>query len=117
MRKVPEISTKAHQNTMVFHCHVRAVRSLVQLSYSHMHAIGWNAMNVPRRAPTRETRSSKTGIPLAMTYATIVTVKVHPSQTDQWIGEFEVRCLLPRRRRTKMYLLGTCTCQLWKTLM
>jgi len=67
MRKVPEISTNAHQNTMLFHFQVRAVPSFVQLSYSHMHAIGWKAMNVPRRAPTSETRSSKTGMPLAMT--------------------------------------------------
>lgn len=37
-----------------------------QLSYSHMHPIGWKHMVVPSNAPIRETKESKTGIVLAI---------------------------------------------------
>ena len=39
---------------------------LVQLSYSHMQPMGWKDIRVPRRAPMRETRALKTGMPLAI---------------------------------------------------
>jgi hypothetical protein len=66
MRNVPESTTNAHQATMaIHHSDLRALPEL-QLSYSHMPAMGWKHMGVPRRAPTSETRSLKTGMALAM---------------------------------------------------
>ncbi len=64
-------------------------------------------MSVPSSAPIRDTRLSKTGIALAMMYAITVMLSVHPSQVSQWMGEFEARCLDPRRMRMKMIFAGS----------
>lgn len=64
IRKVPATMTKAHQATISFHFVPRL--GVLQLSYSHMPAMGWKHMGVPSRAPTSDTRSLKTGIALAM---------------------------------------------------
>lgn len=72
-----------------------------------MHPIGWKDMSVPSSAPIRDTRLSKTGIALAMMYAITVMLSVHPSQVSQWMGEFEARCLDPRRMRMKMIFAGS----------
>jgi hypothetical protein len=58
--------TNAHQETMNIQRGLLSTFPLLQLSYSHMQAIGWKDMRVPRRAPTRETRPSNTGIALAI---------------------------------------------------
>lgn len=57
-----------------------------QLSYNHIQPMGWKQRDVARRAPTSETRPVKTGMLLAMIYATADTVKVDPSQVIQWVG-------------------------------
>lgn len=71
-----------------------------------MQPIGWYDINVPRRAPMRETRVLKMGIPLAITYEATVMEKVQPIQVAQCINELSVRCRDPRKMRKKMCLLG-----------
>lgn len=75
----------------------------LQLSYSHMPAMGWKHIGVPSSAPTSETRSLKTGMALAMMYAIIEMPNVQPIQAVQWMRVLAVRCLEPWRMRTKMY--------------
>ena len=53
-----------------------------------------------------ETSPSKTGMALAMMYATTVTPSVQLNHTSQWIGLLLVRWREPRRMWTKMYLAG-----------
>jgi hypothetical protein len=48
-----------------------------------MQPIGWNDIRVPDKAPTRETKPQKTGIPLAIRYAISATLKVQLSQVAQ----------------------------------
>lgn len=36
-------------------------------------------------------------------------LNVQPSQVSQWMGEFEDRCLDPRRMRMKMIFAGSYT--------
>lgn len=43
-------------------------------------------MSGPNSAPMSETRPSKTGMALAMMYATTVTPSVQLNQTSQWVG-------------------------------
>lgn len=66
MRKNPARMTKIDQHTIRFHLIVRWALPLAQLSYSHMPPMGWKHIGVPRRAPTSETRSPKTGMALAI---------------------------------------------------
>ena len=37
-----------------------------------------------------------------------VVIKVQPSQVDQWMTVFAVRCLEPRKMRMKMYFAVIC---------
>jgi len=71
-----------------------------------MKPMGWNDIGVASRAPTSEIRLLKSGIALAMIYAINAADAVQLSHTAQCVMEFEVRCLEPRRRRTKTYLAG-----------
>lgn len=58
----------------------------------------------------RDIKLLKTGIPLAMRYATKVVVKVQPSHVDQCTKVFAAGCLEPLRIRMKMCLwLGSTT--------
>lgn len=98
--------TKIHHATIRRHFIVGACLPLAQLSYSHMQPIGWKQSTVPSRAPTRDTRPPKIGIPLAIMYAVRVTPHVQLSHVIQWMAELEVRWVEPRRIRTKTYLLG-----------
>lgn len=107
IRNVPARTTNTLQATMSLQRSVRSRLSLDQLSYSHIRPMGWNDRNVPNSAPTSDTRPPNTGIPLAIRYATIDTPKVELSHVAQWMREFEVRCSVPRRIRTNIYLLGT----------
>lgn len=66
IKKVPDRITKPLQKTMKIHLGDLLILPLLQLSYNHMQPIGWKDMRVPRRAPTRDTRSLNTGIALAM---------------------------------------------------
>lgn len=106
VKKKPVRMTKIHQATIKHHRRDFFCRPGPQLSYSHIHPIGWKHNDVARRAPTSDTRSLKTGMLLATIYATEVTVKVDPSHTIQWVRVWPVRCLVPRRMRIKMCLAG-----------
>lgn len=106
MRNVPKTITSMLHIDNSAHRRVGCSRPRVQLSNSHMHPIGWKDMNVPRRAPIKDTRSLKIGIPLAMRYEETVTAKVQLSQVVQWVNVFAVRWLEPRRMRTNRYLLA-----------
>jgi hypothetical protein len=64
IRKVPETMMKTLHVTIKYH---RMFRSSFQWSYSHIQPIGWRERKVPKRAPMRETKPPKTGIPLATT--------------------------------------------------
>ncbi len=86
----------------------RISRVLPQLSYSHIQPMGWKDIRVPSSAPISETRLLNTGIALAMIYAVITTPNVQRSQVVQCRRVLVERCLVLRRRRTKIYLLGTC---------
>ena len=66
IRKVPKTITRMLQDDKSTHFTVGLSLPLPQLSYNHMQPMGWNDMEVPRRAPIRETKSLKMGIPLAM---------------------------------------------------
>lgn len=79
-----------------------------QLSYNHMHPIGWKHISVPRSAPISETRPPNTGIALAMTYAVKVTPPVQPNHVAQWRKVGSVRWYEPRSMRTKTYLAAIC---------
>jgi hypothetical protein len=57
VRNMPDKNTKTEKHTMRYHLGVGFFRPSVQLSYNHIHAIGWNIMMVPREAPIRDTRS------------------------------------------------------------
>lgn len=104
MRKIPEAMTKALQQAIAHHCREVARRS--QLSYSHIAPYVCMHMSGPSRAPISETSPSKTGMALAMMYATTVTPSVQLNHTSQWIGLLLVRWREPRRMWTKMYLAG-----------
>lgn len=65
-------------------------------------------MSVPSKAPMSETRLPKLGTALAMMYAMMTTAEVHDSQVIQCVTVFAVRCLEPRRMRTKRCLAGSC---------
>jgi hypothetical protein len=106
IRNVPAIITNPLQKTIKYH---RISRVLPQLSYSHIQPIGWKDIRVPRSAPIRETRLLNTGIALAIIYAVITTLNVQRSQVVQCRRVLAERCLVSRRRRTKIYLLGTYT--------
>ncbi|OJJ96348.1 hypothetical protein ASPACDRAFT_1859570 [Aspergillus aculeatus ATCC 16872] len=82
------------------HRRVGCSRPRPRLSWSHIHPIGWKDMNVARRAPIKDTRSLKMGIPLAMRYEETVTAKVQLSQVAQGVNVLAVRGLEPRRMRT-----------------
>lgn len=66
MRKDPSKTSITFQTTRRPHLTVGCSLPLLQLSYSHIHPIGWNDMRVPSKAPISETRSLKIGMPLAM---------------------------------------------------
>ena len=78
-----------------------------QLSWSHMKPYACIVMNVPRNAPIRDTKALKTGMALAMMYATRTTPLVQLSQVVQCVHVLEVRCFVPRRKRTKKFFAGT----------
>ena len=106
IKKVPDTITKPLQQTIRIHLGDLLILPLLQLSYNHMQPIGWKDIIVPRRAPTRDTRSLNTGIALAIIYATRAIPEVQLSQVTQWIIVFSVKCFEPCKRRTKMYLAG-----------
>jgi hypothetical protein len=54
-----------------------------------------------------ETRLEKIGMADAMMYATAMQVNVQPSHVAQCTSELLVRCVEPRRIRTKTYLAGS----------
>lgn len=107
MRKVPERMTKILQATIKYQPRALSPLLRLQLSKSHIQPMGWNDINVPKRAPTRETRLLKTGIELAIMYAVMVAPNVQDNHVAQCQKVFDVRCLLPCNRRTKMYLLDS----------
>ena len=106
IKKVPDRITKTLQQTIRIHLGDLLTLPLLQLSYSHMQPIGWKDIRVPRRAPTRDTKSLNTGIALAIIYAMIAIPDVQLSQVTQWIIVFAVRCLEPCKMRMKIYLAG-----------
>lgn len=106
IRNVPDSTTNTLQQTIRTHRGFFVALPCVQLSYSHMQPMGWKDIMVPSRAPINETRSLKTGIALAMMYATIVMPRVQPSQVAQCVTVLAVRWREPCRARTKMYLAG-----------
>ena len=110
IKNVPSKMTNTHQATIAFQRMVPLAYER-QLSYSHMIPSGWKQRRVPKRAPTRDTRPPKAGMPLAMQYAMTVVINVQPSQVDQWMTVFAVRCLDPRKIRMKMYFAVICYCQ------
>lgn len=67
IKKDPQMMTRILQDERSIHLRVGCSRPFFQLSYNHMQPMGWNDMNVPSRAPMRETRLAKLGIALAMT--------------------------------------------------
>lgn len=103
---MPIAITKTLNPTRNIHFGVFAGLPLLQLSYNHIQPMGWNDIRVPSKAPTNETRPSKTGMALAIMYAIRAMPKVQPSQAAQWVIVLEARCLDPRRARTKMYFAG-----------
>jgi hypothetical protein len=66
VQNVPLTTTKTAKHTIAHHLNVLACLSFVQLSYRYMQPIGWKQIDVPRRAPIRETRLEKFGTALAM---------------------------------------------------
>lgn len=101
---VPMMMLNNAHATPAFHM---ALRSLCQLSYSHMKPIGWNIMSVANTAPIREMRPSKTGIPEPIKYPTSVMPPVQPNHAAQWIGVFDVKCLDVRMKRMKKLFAGS----------
>ena len=102
IKKVPLTITNTLHATMAFHFQSRLV--LFQLSYSHIHPMGWKHIRVPRSAPISETRPPKTGMADAMIYAMSETVAVRPNQTIQCLAVLWLRWWVPRRVRMKKYL-------------
>ena len=100
---VPMTMLKMAHATPAFHM---VVRSLCQLSYSHIKPIGWNIISVAKTAPTSEMRPSNTGIPEPIKYPTMVMPPVQPNHAAQWIGVFEVKCLDVRMNRMKKLFAG-----------
>lgn len=107
IKNVPDRTTHTLQRTINRHFSVGCCLPALQLSYSHMQPIGWNDIRVPSSAPIKDTRPLKTGMALAMMYATTATPQVLLSQTTQCTTVLAVRCLELRKTRTKTCLLGS----------
>lgn len=107
VRKVPKTMIVTLQSTPTDQEIERSCFPRFQLSWSHMHPIGWNESDVASNAPIRETSPPNMGIPLAIKYATTVIPKVHPIQDAQWVKVLAARCLEPRKTRTKTCLLAS----------
>lgn len=113
VRKLPTSTTKLLQQIMesqAYHLLLCASLPFHQLSYNHMHPIGWQHIIIPSREPTSEARESKTGIALAVMYAITTMPRAQLSQAIQCVGELLVRCLEPWRMCRKMNFAGICIC-------
>lgn len=71
--------------------------------------MNWNDMRHPKKDPMREVRDPNMGMALATIYAVRQMPRVQPSQVIQCVAVFAVRCLEPRKKRTRIYFPGICT--------
>lgn len=63
----------------------------ISLEEVRVRTTAWSEKKVPKRAPTRPTRPSKTGTADAITYANATHTNTHDNHVIQWVGVFAVR--------------------------